>query len=127
MPVRILVAPADIDAATPNPPTLAVTCVATGMPHPHITWQRNGHLVTNQFIQEEVVIRNGLEVVVGTLLICPLRPEWGGEYTCQARNQHSLAEASFTVATTGEATCILQCVHLRLVLPVYSCCSRVHI
>lgn len=103
--VRILVAPGDLDTTGSHSPTVAVSCVATGTPHPHITWQRNNYPLTNnsfQLIQEEVVMKNGLEVVVGTLSICPLQAEGGGHYTCRVQNQYSSAEAGFSVATSGE-------------------------
>ena len=103
-PVRILVAPANVEEDTNSHThtTLALSCVAMGTPRPHITWERNNHPIRSnslQFIHEATQTRLGLEMVVSTLVICPQRAEGGGEYLCRAENSYSSAEASFTVPT----------------------------
>lgn len=121
VPVCILVAPTDMDVTGSNSSTIAVQCVATGMPRPHITWQRNSHTLTEnsgQYIQENIVTKNGLELVVSTLTICPLHSRGGGLYTCEAQNQYSRTEASFAVATQGEAMCNIYA-YMRLGDPAY--------
>lgn len=104
-PVRILVAPADQDLRGSHTPTMAVSCVATGMPLPHITWQQNNYQITSnsfQMIREVNVVKNGLQLVTATLTVCPLHAA-GGQYTCRAHNKYSSAEANFTVTTSGKA------------------------
>lgn len=106
--MRILVAPADLDTTGSHAPTMAVSCVATGVPHPHITWQRGNYTLTSnsfQTIREEVAVKNEVEMVVGTLTICPVHAEAGGNYICRAQNQYSFAEAAFAVSTSGQARC----------------------
>ena len=100
-PVLIIVAPSPVEEPASPHAVLAMACVATGMPHPHITWQQNGHPIqetTQYHFQEQMQIHGGMEMVVAKLVICPLRGR-GGVYTCQAQNQYSSAEASFTMAT----------------------------
>lgn len=128
-PVSILVAPGDMHIMPQaNPPTVAVQCVAMGMPHPHITWHRNSHALTDDSgvqIQEDIVMRNELELVVSTLLVCPSHVRGsGGQYTCEAQNQFSRTEASFAVSTPGEPGCTQMSVSQTTYLTFSSCHNR---
>ena len=84
-----MVAPSPVEEPAAPHTVLAMACVATGMPHPHIIWQQNGHPIqetAHYYIQEQVQMLGGVEMVVAKLVICPLRGG-GGIYTCQAQNQ----------------------------------------
>ena len=108
--VHIVVSPADMepDLAETSSHTLSTLCAAAGLPLPHITWLRNGHAISNgsyQQTQERAVTKQGLELVVGTLQVCGITPdrEAGGLYTCRAKNDYDIAEASFVVSTPGRS------------------------
>ena len=78
--------------------TLAIlSCQASGIPKPKLTWSKNGH----QNIPEAHVKQ---EVDSKLLMFQSIQPEHSGVYTCTATNQFGNASTSTNVTVIGKVT-----------------------
>jgi len=73
---------------------ITITCTATGLPSPIISWLYNGKPVSN--VPRYLVFKNG------TLVIRKLTKNDEGKYTCLAKNFEGEDTASSNVEVTGK-------------------------
>ena len=99
IPAAVLVASTDEDLNTST--TVFLSCVGFGLPIPEVTWMRNGYPVSNAtsstVIHNDVIVRGGRRFVRSTLILCNVIGELIGEYTCDARNEMTSSQFTFTV------------------------------
>ena len=99
MPAAIAVFPEDSSVYVGD--TIVLSCVAYGLPLPSIMWLKGGDPLVNVTLNENELVTPHVTFVRSTLQLCAVQLPDHTQYTCQANDNDSAADASFAMSVRG--------------------------
>ena len=97
-----IIAHPDEQVETNTGGNIALTCVASGNPVPHINWSRNGstlNTVNNSSriaVYEKLRVQGGVVLVTSILEICSTEEEDSGWFSCEAYSEKGIHSDTYT-------------------------------
>ena len=100
MPAAIAVFPEDSSVYVGD--SIILSCVAYGLPLPTITWLKGGESLVNVTLRDSELVTPHVTFTRSTLQLCAVQLPDSTQYTCQATNNFSAVDASFSMSVKGK-------------------------